>query len=96
MRNVPYHLPALLAAAGSDVFIVEGEKDADRLTELGLVATTNIGGAGNWTADLNEHFRGRTVYVLTDNDEPGAKHGRAVAEQLAGIASAAGSSPCQG
>ncbi len=32
-------------AATSTVFVVEGEKDADRLTALGLVATTNIEGA---------------------------------------------------
>jgi len=31
-----------------DVFVVEGEKDADRLHARGLTATTNVGGAGKW------------------------------------------------
>ena len=30
------------------VFLVEGERDADRLQELGVPATTNAGGAGKW------------------------------------------------
>ena len=32
------------------VFVVEGERDADALTSLGLVATTNVGGAGTSSA----------------------------------------------
>src|SRR5260370_16079482 len=47
VRRVPYRLPQLIAADPAEpVFIVEGEKDADRLAKLGLVATTNSGGAG--------------------------------------------------
>jgi putative DNA primase/helicase len=49
VRRVPYRLPDLLTADPSQtVFIVEGEKDADRLADLGLLATTNAGGAGKW------------------------------------------------
>ena len=50
VRRVPYRLPELVRAAqaGELVWIVEGEKDADRLAALGLVATTNVGGAGKW------------------------------------------------
>lgn len=39
-RRVLYRLPELLATTGN-VYVVEGEKDADRLTSLGLAATTN-------------------------------------------------------
>ena len=47
VRQVPYRMPELLEANPTDlVFIVEGEKDADRLADLGLVATCNPGGAG--------------------------------------------------
>ena len=83
--KVPYRLPELLAA--DTVFIVEGEKDADALTERGIVATTSSEGAGKWTADLNNWFKGRTVYILPDNDKPGRDHARQVAENLHGIAS---------
>src|SRR5215475_2908138 len=40
------------------VFVVEGEKDADRLASLGLVATCNAGGAGKWCRDFARYFEG--------------------------------------
>ena len=68
------------------VFVVEGEKDADNLAKHDFVATTNIGGAGNWKPALNQHFAGKVVYILPDNDEPGAKHAVDVARNLHGVA----------
>jgi putative DNA primase/helicase len=43
VRRVLYKLPDVLRAvqSGETIFIVEGEKDADALCGLGLVATTN-------------------------------------------------------
>jgi hypothetical protein len=83
--RVPYRLPELLAAAeaGGTVWVVEGEKDADRLVQLGLVATTNAGGAGwSWPEDWAEHFRGcERVYVVPDNDPKG----REAAQHRAGV-----------
>src|SRR5205823_4705078 len=47
VRRVLYRLPELLAAdPTATVYVVEGEKDADRLARLGLVATTSPCGAG--------------------------------------------------
>ena len=85
-RSDPYRLPEMKRAVHDTVFIVEGEKDADNLAKHGFVATTNIGGAGNWKPALNQHFAGKTVYILPDNDEPGAKHAVDVAQHLTGIA----------
>ncbi|MFC1889687.1 hypothetical protein ACFL4G_08025 [Thermodesulfobacteriota bacterium] len=88
VRRVPYHLPVVLKA--EQVFIVEGEKDADRLASIGLVATTNPGGAGNWikySDTLNPPFKRKDVVILPDNDEPGRRHGQQVAEALHGLAS---------
>jgi hypothetical protein len=86
VRRVPYRLPHLLEAdQRATVFIVEGEKDADRLASLGLVATTNAGGAGKWRDDYNEHLRGRHVCILPDNDETGRAHARTVADSLRGL-----------
>jgi len=73
-RKVPYRLPDLLAAPDATIYVVEGEKDVDRLMQLGLLATCNAGGAGKWSAELSEFFRGRRVVILPDNDEPGRKH----------------------
>lgn len=87
--KIPYRLPQLLAANhAAPVWITEGEKCADAVASLGLVATTASEGAGNWTADLNEWFRDRIVYILPDNDLPGTRHAEQVAENLTSIAKA--------
>jgi 5S rRNA maturation endonuclease (ribonuclease M5) len=87
VRRVLYRLPELLEADPSaTVFVCEGEKDADALRKLGLVATTNAGGAGKWRDDYNEHLRGRNVVILPDNDEPGRKHAEEVSKSLGGVA----------
>ena len=83
VEQVPYRLPELITAPLDQwVFLVEGERDADRLAGLGLVATTNPGGAGKWRGTYNQHFQGRKVAVLPDNDVPGASHAQAVAISL--------------
>jgi hypothetical protein len=86
VRRVLYRLPELLAYEGDLVFIPEGEKHVDRLRQLGLCATTNVGGAGKWRNEYSEFLRGKDCVILTDNDEPGFKHGEKVARSLAGIA----------
>ncbi|GHH16081.1 hypothetical protein GCM10008023_19680 [Sphingomonas glacialis] len=87
VARVPYRLPELLAAdPAAIVYVCEGEKDVDRLTREGLVATTNPGGAGKFTADLAVHLAGRRVVALEDNDAPGAAHVAAVLKVLAGVA----------
>ncbi len=87
VRKVVYRLPELLKASKQDwIFIVEGEKDCDRLCELGFVATTCPMGAGKWREEYNEHFQTRLVVIIPDNDQAGKKHARQVAESLHGIA----------
>jgi 5S rRNA maturation endonuclease (ribonuclease M5) len=87
VRRVLYRLPELYEAPRDRlVFVVEGEKDVDRLRAEGLLATTNAMGAGKWCPDYTEALRGRHVVILPDNDEPGRKHARAVAEALKGVA----------
>jgi AAA domain len=87
VRRVLYRLPELLQSnRQATVFIVEGEKDADRLASFGLTATTNIGGAGKRRAEYSEPLRGRHVCILPDNDEAGAQHAAQVARALHGVA----------
>ena len=75
--RVLYHLPELIAASGRVVFVTEGEKDCDRLRSLGLLATTNAGGAESWqrhAAEYAEAFRGRSrAVIMVHNDPPGRK-----------------------
>jgi len=72
VRRVLYRLPVLLAAdPRRAVFLVEGEKDADRLVSVKLLATTHAGGAKSWRAEYAAALSGRAVIVIPDNDEPG-------------------------
>lgn len=87
VRRVLYRLPELVSADPAEiVFVCEGEKDADRLAGLGLIATTNPGGALKFTADLVPALKGRRVVVLEDNDDAGKKHAEDVAAKLGGVA----------
>jgi hypothetical protein len=84
--KIPYRLPELLAAEHDDVVVVEGEKDADNVAAMGFTATTNSCGAEKFTADLAQWFKGKNVYVLPDNDEPGERHALQVVETLRSVA----------
>ena len=64
------------------VYVVEGERDADGLAELGLLATTNPGGAGKWHKEYAEILKGRSVRIIPDADDPGQKHAVQVAKSL--------------
>ena len=73
--KILYNLPKLVKATkrGNTVFVVEGEKDVDTLTKIGLVATTSPTGGGKgknkWNQDYNEFLKGADVVILPDNDE---------------------------
>ena len=87
-RPVLYHLPDVRATAPETwVYVVEGEKDADRLRGLGLVATTCPMGANKWRAHHTREMRSRQVAILPDNDEAGAAHGAKIAAAIWEVAS---------
>jgi hypothetical protein len=85
-RRVLYRLPQLLRA--DTVYLVEGEKDADRLWSLGLPATTCPGGAGKWRDEYTQSLAGKQIAILPDNDEPGEQHALHVARSLLPVARA--------
>jgi putative DNA primase/helicase len=88
VERVLYRLPEVLAAvrAGGIIFVVEGEKDADRVAALGLTATTNPGGAGKWRPSYSATLRGASAVIVPDRDTAGHRHAEAVAASLAGAA----------
>jgi len=87
VERVLYRLTELLAAKRNEtVYLPEGEKDVDLLAKLGLVATTNPGGAGNWREEYTTALKGRHVAILQDNDEAGRKHAEKVARSVYGEA----------
>jgi hypothetical protein len=83
-----YRLPELLAAdPAAWVFVVEGEKDADAVAALGLVATCSPGGAGNWKRLAGDSaLHGRRVCILAHKDAAGRAHAQDVAQWLRGKA----------
>jgi hypothetical protein len=87
--KISYHLPELIEAVAAQhlIFIVEGEGKVDALREIGIVATTNPGGAGKWLPEMSERLRGADVILVPDNDEPGWKHVHQVGASLVGVAS---------
>jgi putative DNA primase/helicase len=90
VQRVLYRLPELLNSAEMRpdewVFAVEGEKDADRLNDAGLIATCNVGGAGKWRDEYSDALAGRRVALIPDNDRPGHDHVEKAARSLAGKA----------
>ena len=86
VRRVLYHLPELVQMQpGELVFVCEGEKSADAIRSLGVVATCNPMGAGKWRPEYAEMLRDKRVIILPDNDDAGRKHARQVARALFGI-----------
>ena len=84
---VPYRLPDLTAAPKDAlIYMAEGEKQADKLASWGLVATSSK----DWRGfDFSGYVKGRTVAILPDNDEQGAKiaaDAKAAVEKAGGTA----------
>lgn len=80
---VMYNLPKVLKTIedGYPVYYVEGEKDVDTLTELGLSATT-AGGACDWKPEDAVYFTGARVTILADNDEAGQNSAKTIQEDM--------------
>ncbi len=81
---VPFRLPEVKAVPF--VAITEGEKDALGLVRIGMQATCNNGGAGNFKPELVPWFAGKAVAIFPDNDDPGRQHALKVAALLSGTA----------
>ena len=88
-RIVPYRLPEVRQAVADNrvIYICEGEKAADALCSLGVVATTSHAGAGGWNPDLNQYFVGANVVIVPDNDIAGWNYAHKIVESLIGTGS---------
>ncbi len=84
IEPVLYRLPEVIKAP--EIAIVEGEKDANNLSALGLQATTCPMGAGKWRDSYSEALKGKHIVLMPDNDNPGREHMLKVAQSLSGKA----------
>ena len=89
--NPPLYNQEILsnATADSTVYIVEGEKDADTMTDkVGLPAVSAPDGATKgkkgkkWDNRFNSLFTGLNVAIVPDNDEAGKNFANIVANEL--------------
>jgi len=83
-RLVPYRFPELLSAktAGRTIFLTEGEKAADALVSIGVIATSAHAGSGSWPEEITQYFAGAVVIMVPDNDLAGWKYAKLVAAAL--------------
>jgi RecA-family ATPase len=84
VKRVLYGLPDLIAYESATVFVVEGEKDRDRVASLSLCATS--ADSGTWKPDLVEPLRNRDVIIVPDFDSAGVKRALEAANALIGVA----------
>jgi hypothetical protein len=81
-KPILYRLNTL--AAAPEIFIVNGEKAADRgAGELGIVTTCTPDGEGRWLGQFSKALAGKKVRIVIDRDEKGEMHGKVVSEALA-------------
>lgn len=70
--RVLYRLPDILASdPAQPVYLVEGERKADKLASWGFVATAVAFGSNGWQRGYSTALTGRTVIILPDNDDVG-------------------------
>lgn len=89
VERILYQLPKVLKAraAGEFIFLVEGEKDADRIQNGLLVATTNPEGAkGPWRTQYTEALKDAHIVLLYDEDVAGHYRRDLLIKELTGIA----------
>jgi len=81
IRRVLYHLPEITLEQGT-IYLVEGEKDADKLWEYGQVATTSPGGSSAWKPEYANYLVNKKVTIIPDNDIAGFNFARTIVKSL--------------
>jgi 5S rRNA maturation endonuclease (ribonuclease M5) len=82
-----YNLPEVIKKP--QVWICEGEKDADTVNSLGIknvAGTTNPMGAKKWKSHYNQWLKDKDCVLFPDNDREGIEHMKRVATLLVGTA----------
>lgn len=79
VRRVPYKLPELVnLPAHYDFVMTEGEKDADRLKDINLIATNHK----NWKTEFNYILKNKNVVIFQDHDKTGVSLAEKAAKMI--------------
>jgi hypothetical protein len=81
VRRVPYRLVEMLLAVSLEVqygFLCEGEKDADAMRELGLLASS----LKHWRPEFNQYLTTLHVTLVRDHDLSGVKQAEDAARTI--------------
>ena len=84
LNKVIYNLPKVKKAIleGKNIYFVEGEKDADNLNKLGLVATTVYSKVNKWENAYSEQLYGAKIVFIGDTGEAGEKFKKMVLDNV--------------
>ena len=90
VKRILYRLPELVKAVedGVSIFVAEGEKDVDNLIDLGLRATSSVGGAEKWRLTDTSILHNSKVFVIPDKDpikrgkQAGYAHAKMILDEL--------------
>lgn len=77
-----YNYRAVMENPRDIVYVVEGEKDVDTMTRIGLVAVCASDGCGKWDDRYTDLLTGATVRIVPDYDEAGLKAGLMIEDKL--------------
>lgn len=80
-----YRADEVASQPDAEVWLCEGEKDADTLSGLGLVATS-LPSTGTFKREYKPFFEGRKVFICEDHDKAGRNHGEKCGKALQGVA----------
>ncbi|MFL0198131.1 phage/plasmid primase, P4 family [Clostridium sp. WILCCON 0269] len=71
-EELPYNLYKLARSKSDIIFVAEGEKDADSLIKLGLIATSLKG--FKYDKYICRLFKNKNIIIIPDNDLPGQRY----------------------
>ena len=89
LNKTIYNFPKVHKAIseGKNIYFVEGEKDADNLNRLGLVATTVYSKVNKWEHNYSRQLYGANIVFIGDTGEAGEKFKKMVLDNVSPTAS---------
>jgi DNA primase len=85
-RPTLYNLHNIIKHQDKSIYVVEGEKDVESLSRLGLLATSS-GSSDSWKSDFSKYFIGRKVCIIPDCDGAGERYSANIQKDIKNVVS---------